>query len=659
MKYTIPLLALLVFAGCKQWDVTDDDTDEVPDCPNGTDNDGDGYGPDCPAGDDCNDEDASVNPGADEACDGEDDNCDGQVDEGVLNDCGTCDDGCFELDEFPTSEDDNNADQDGCGTDEDGNIVLDQTEMEFSYLWVADSEDLGIGTVSKVDTDNTTEVGRYLSVACYSDPGTPECDDINNNTIQLTLNYPSRTAVDFNFDVWVANRAFSGLASGTKTPNHSGHAIDFNTPAHAHTATDHDGDGRINTDCNSDGVPDQLGTVCDNGLDPEYLHTDDECVLFTVNYADYNELGRSVCLDAGDLTPDGIHVGPGNAWVCTNERANNNQCYKFDGTDGTQEELVDLPTGVNPYGCAVDSHGILWISGQGGGTIAWLDTEDTSQVASAAFTSPFASNCFYGIAIDEDQNVWLGGWESSAIYRYEPDRSSYMTLSSGTWSRGNTDGYTAGVAPDTRGYVWLAENDGYVRRVDPTAIPSGSEVTLDDATHPRWGVYAGNQRGVGIDFQGNVWAVAYDSSMVYQLQVDSNGDMVDEFYDELEVGTHPYTYSDFTGYGLRVFTNPHGYWSYLIEGCGPDTYWHEVGWTAVEPAGTEVLLRVHTGSDINTMGDWSEPYDTSPAQMDAPPVGPITPNPAPYMEVMFELYSDGQENTPVLSSIYAIWSCPE
>ena len=41
---------------------------------------------------------------------------------------------------------------------------------------------------------------------------------------------------------------------------------------------------------------------------------------------------------------------------------------------------------------------------------------------------------------------------------------------------------TAGIAADNRGYIWVAENDeGYVRRVDPTQIPSGGEVTLGTA----------------------------------------------------------------------------------------------------------------------------------------------------------------------------------
>jgi hypothetical protein len=164
-------------------------------------------------------------------------------------------------------------------------------------------------------------------------------------------------------------------------------------------------------------------------------------------------------------------------------------------------------------------------------------------------------------------------------------------------------------------------------------------------------------RGVGVDFRGNVWGISYTESTAYQLEVDSNGNVTNDFAGEVPVGLNPYTYSDFTGYGLRVFTNPHGTWSYLIEGCGPDSFWHEVAWTASEPAGTEVLLRVRTGQAAELLGEWSDTWDTSPADLNHEPGGPLTPNPAPWLQIQFEMYSDGQENSPVVGSLQVTWSC--
>ena len=661
------LAAILVaLVGCGTWEgdgpgpVGDDDV-SINDCTDGTDLDGDGYGVDCPQGSDCDDNDPHTNPGQEEHCDGEDNNCDGQVDEGVLNDCGTCDLGCMSLGTapFPTSDADPNAQEDGCGLDENGDLVLDQTEVEYSYMWVANTDDLGVGTVSKIDGDTVAEVGRYLTVTCGSDPATPECDDIDGGTVQQLSNYPSRTAVDFNFDVWVANRAFyEGQPSVTKIANDPDDCVDRDNDGVIDTSTDHDGDLSILTDCDNDGYFDSGATVCDNGNPPEFLGLDDECVLFTVNFGGIDEIGRSVCLDAGTLSPDGVFIGPANAWACTNNREPN-QCFQFDGVTGEILATVDLPVDSLPYGCAVDGEGILWVNGGwSSGDLTWIDTTDPTQMGTGITEPPWGTGRLYGIAVDEDDNLWLGGWDSLAVYRYEPDRASNMTLNSGTWSRATfSEGITAGVAADNRGFVWVAESDlGYIRRIDPATVPSGGEVAVGSVD--RWGPFGGNLRGVGVDFRGNVWGVTHDESKAVRMEVDSTGAVINANAGEVPVGEHPYTYSDFTGYGLRIFTNPHGWWSYLIEGCGPDTFWHEVEWTGYEPVGTDVLLLARSGPSPTQLGDYTGTYDTSPADLSQPPEGPIVPNPAAYLEIRFEMYSDGQENTPSLSSVNVTWSCP-
>ncbi len=663
MRIALCMAALVVVAGCSRWEYQggdDDDDANQPPCPGGTDADHDGYGEDCPDGPDCDDSDPYTNPGQAEHCDGEDNDCDGQVDEGVINDCGTCDEGCLSLGTgpFPVSTSDPNAEEDGVGIDDSGDLVLDQTEVEYSYLWVANTNDLEIGTVSKIDGDSVAEAGRYLTVTCNSDPATPECDDVAGNEVQITYNTPSRTAVDFNFDVWVANRGFEGQASVTKIANDPEDCTDHNGNGQIDTSADQDGDGVITTDCDGDGYPDTASTTCTNGLPPEFYYTDDECILFTVNYGATNDIGRSVCLDAGELSPDGVHIGPGNAWVGTNNRSGNNQFYKLDGETGELLATADLPSAVLPYGCAVDGHGILWANGGwSSANLTWIDTEDPTQVGTDTTAPPWAPPHLYGIAVDEDQNLWVAGYDSQTIYRYEPDRSSYLTLNAGVWSAANLGtSSTAGIAADNRGFIWVAENDeGYVRRVDPTQIPSGGEVTL--AATDRWGPYGATMRGVGVDFRGNVWGVSYTDSSASRLEVDATGTVTNDLGGEVSVGINPYTYSDFTGYGLRVFTNPHGTWSYVIEGCGEDTFWHEVSWVAYEPVGTEVLLRARTGPAAEVLGEWSATWDTSPADLNHEPGGPIAPNPAPYLQIQFEMYSDGQENSPVISALQVTWSC--
>ena len=195
----------------------------TPACPDGTDNDGDGYGEGCPAGGDCNDSNPLVNEGAEEVCNYLDDDCDGETDEGVITACGNCSQYCSEGElgnnPFPMPEDDENSSANGVNLDPNGDLILDGTNMDFNFLWIANRFDAGgRGTVSKIDSVNTVEVARYYTVTCFGNPAytNGDCLDVAGDPVQIESNHPSRTAVDFNFDVWVANRAFGGQASATK-----------------------------------------------------------------------------------------------------------------------------------------------------------------------------------------------------------------------------------------------------------------------------------------------------------------------------------------------------------------------------------------------------------------------------------------------------------
>ena len=311
------------------------DADSGPTCTSGTDKDNDGYGQGCAAGLDCNDNDPLVHPGVAEVCDGRDNNCDGNVDEGVLNACGQCTGACnaggtgsdpFDLDDttkFP--------DKDGIDTNDDGDIILKPNEVDFNFMWIANTDDLTVGTVSKIDTINLKEVGRYYTVTCTTTAGPTGCEDVNGQSIKLDDEHkPSRTAVDFNFDVWVANRAFRKQASATKVANDPSDCIDRNQNSTIETSGDRNGDGKIELDCDNDGNPDDASTTCTGafaGLAPEFYGHDDECVLLTVNFGDVGDVGRSVCLGRG------VDPGVTDAWVGTWGRTVN-RYFRIDGKTG-------------------------------------------------------------------------------------------------------------------------------------------------------------------------------------------------------------------------------------------------------------------------------------------------------------------------------------
>ena len=137
-------------------------------------------------------------------------------------------------------------------------------------------------------------MARYLSYTCYSlrTGSTGQCDGSNgccslddwnryqarNNkmpepahqAVQRTMNSPSRTGVDWNGDLFVANRAFGGQSSVTRIANDFARCVDRNKNGKIDTSSDTNGNGSIETDCNGDGQLDDINSVkgspCLNGL---------------------------------------------------------------------------------------------------------------------------------------------------------------------------------------------------------------------------------------------------------------------------------------------------------------------------------------------------------------------------------------------------------
>ena len=177
------------------------------------------------------------------------------------------------------------GDDQNVAIDPHGFVVLDQTKTDFNFLWVANKDDWDTGSVSKLDQRTHKEVARYFSVTCFGlpDGGRQACSgfsgccsvdddarwelrrrnaDFSNlphQEVQRRQNHPSRTALAFDGSVFVANRAFGGQGSlthiandpATCDPNH-------NHAAGLQTSSDLNGDGVIETDCNRNGLPDDL-----------------------------------------------------------------------------------------------------------------------------------------------------------------------------------------------------------------------------------------------------------------------------------------------------------------------------------------------------------------------------------------------------------------
>ena len=275
----------------------------------GTDRDGDDYGDGCPAGPDCNDFDPELttncpdancsegayqgcpcDPAVDttvscydgppetagtlpclkgnrscdpltstwsacggqvlpeiEVCDLEDTDCDGDVDENVQSECGNCIQDCQEagvdVEPLPMPEDDPDIGGEGVGLDPNGDLILDSNTYSSNYLSIANDPE---GTVSKIDTTTGCEVARYASVShevlINSTGGAAGTVPAWNTSYG---NRPSRTAIDFHKDVWVANRAPSAQASITKIMNVIEDCVERNATAGTQTSSDVSGNCHI------------------------------------------------------------------------------------------------------------------------------------------------------------------------------------------------------------------------------------------------------------------------------------------------------------------------------------------------------------------------------------------------------------------------------
>jgi hypothetical protein len=508
-----------------------------------------------------------------ETCNAADDDCNGKIDEGLSNCGSTKPPGSYGPDGHDPF-DPNPQNSDGVKKNPDGTITLDSSSQSLYYAWVANT---GEGTVSKIDTHTNKEVARYVSAlpangtTNHSLPwdSKPCTYDATSNS-----NCPSRTALDAFGDVYVANRAFVHVGSVTKIATSA--------------CPDRNGDGKIETssDVNGDGIIDINDPA-------EFLGPADECVLWTRDVGDpaSPSIPRALAIDSGD--PE--HLG-GFPWVGL---FGQNAFVKIDPTDGHEVAKVDVP--ISPYGAAIDGSQHLWATaGPVANTgLTWLDTHASGPQTPPRISQTLCSAGGYGIAVDENGWVWTGGFDCG-LFVFKPGSPP----ESGTWTQYDLGaqrgaGRGRGVAADGKGYLYVAWD----------ATSTVSKLKTDGT--PVWTTTVGGSGpiGVGLDFEGNVWAVNYGSSDATKLD-PANGAVLAR----PRVGDSPYTYSDFTGYARRTFTAPRGIYRQDMNPCvGNKTIPQQLTWTADTPTNTRVDFFVRVADDLATLpgatafGPFSQP----------------------------------------------------
>ncbi len=505
-------------------------------------------------------------------------------------DSGDCGSGCtrdetgagtdepFDLDDNPNE---------GVGVDPDGALVLERDDGETqSLIWIANTSEF---TVSKVDTVAFTELGRYLI------PGVDQ-------TINPNENGPSRTSVDSEGSVYAGARMGNGVSKVS--------AADTDCP-------DTNGDGMVTT---STGVGDILPIG------------EDDCVLWTTDIAGD---ARGVAVQEIparfeiEQVPDSDPIiteipGAKFLWVGGHDTE---KLHKLDAETGEILFTLDEPPSAI-YGLALDGRGNVWSSAQKEGAFGRIDTarciDDSCNDEVVCVTRCSPTSCpdtcddavleriepledpfddgsegmhSYGITVDCNQRVWLGGAHGSVgVKRYDPLAVANGRLSLVPMVAGEEQNGVNGIAADASGFIWGAGGGTGVWRIDSDS--------LDFFQVPGTFGDDGQAKGIAIDRQGKVWAIPLRDTyaMVITPGATLNEATVERPIDGF-VG--PYTYSDMSGEQRRLSANEPGSYRQMFEGCpaDQDTEWKELAWDVETPMGTTVVFRGRTANSVADLED--------------------------------------------------------
>ncbi|WP_404364442.1 hypothetical protein [Marinobacter sp.] len=469
-------------------------------------------------------------------------------------------------------------------------LQISQTVSTFPVLWIANA---GEDTVSRIDTDNDCETARYET---WFDAGI---------TGAFGGPAPSRTAVDGDGNVFVANRHFDNKnVSVLKILLEGG--IDRNGNGVIDTSSDTNGDCVIQpgemiplVDTNGNGV------LEDNELA-------DERVAFVEQIPNTQGLlGRSLCLD-----------NEGDIWVGTYFSG---AYYELNPGNGTVQN-GPISTGTSNYGCVIDGDGILFGASLGS-QMPIIDTNTHTLLGVRTHGSD------YGIAAGNGKVYKASAGSPYLIYdpnsgAGEPDGDPVT----GTFSTPAVFASSSlGIGVDGNGDV--VQGNTIIRKYD------GDTDTLIWATSNPSGT--GATRGIIADSNNNIWAVNLSANNVTKFR-GTDG----QFLNTVPVGNGPYTYSDATGIGFQI-ANPTGTFIRVVDSGTPDTDWDQIRWNTEPqgsiPVGASITVEARSA---NTVADLSfEVY--TPVSNGVAGIGLM----GQFIQLRAVLMPNTDQDSPILSDI--------
>jgi DNA-binding beta-propeller fold protein YncE len=522
-----------------------------------------------------------------EQCNGVDDDCDGAVDEGVRSPCGGCDPAC----DGDVWGDPASPFTPGGGLDvsPEGRLVLARELAVRSVVWVPSSGD---STVSRIDAVTGVETARYASGGLD----------------------PSRVAVDYKGDAWVANRAFGAQGTVTKIAGEPARCVD------------RDGDGAIRTSTGpADVLPDG----------------EDECVLFTVPVGAPGAVPRALAID-GDLGLDG--VSGGDAWVGLHDAR---QVVELDGLTGAVRQTIDAQD-VRPYAAHVDPWGTVWMA-ERDGRLLRID-RGPAPARVERIEAPLPCFLFYSLDGDAEGRLVMSGFSCDQLVTFDPLTRRWGVVPTGPSPRGVV------VAPDGRVLVALTSGALSLFERASRAAPLREAWTVGLASG---GVTPRESIGLGLDGLGRAWVVSTgggtgDTGLATRVDPTTRTTTA-----HVDVGLAPHVQGDLTGSTLRGGFRPEGEASHVFLGCptSAETEWVALHAEALLGPASEVRYALRHAATPETLG--AAPFEEIGVQPGtSPPPWPLRLPTGGAVEVRVTLRTRSADGSPRVERVGVQWRCP-
>ncbi|QQR90066.1 MAG: hypothetical protein IPJ88_18290 [Myxococcales bacterium] len=518
-----------------------------------------------------------------EVCNDIDDDCDGLVDENVISPCGGCNSSCTGAVwggvgmEFEAN--------DTLQLTSEGWLTLKQEILESDALWIGNTNE---NTVSHIDLISNTETARYPSAG----------------------NEPTRIAVDYVGDAWVANRAMQGQSTLTKYAGVIDRCIDKSND----------------------------GLQSSSGPNNVLAEAAEDCLLFSVpiGTAETPAVARAMAIDGSYGNMGQKHGDP---WIGLHALE---QVEQRDGETGALLQSLSIP-GFAPYAAQFDRWGYLWLISQDG-LLARVNRRLTPPEVTV-YEVPFACYLLYGLGIDKNDHIVVSGFHCNTVMRFDPESENWELSSSPTVTRGLA-------ATDSR--LWVAHTDGRVSTYLLSDLSHEQTIDLWTAGHEPY-----ESIGLASDpLRDTIWVISSSDNFGetgIATRIDATSLQV---LAHLPVGLGPHNQGDLIGSKRSNVFVPEGQSSAVFEGCqdAQSTEWLRIHLEADAGSSGQIALSVRHADSVENLSNstfepvGSFPSDSFPVALDLPQGGVI--------EVMVRLGVTDRDGAPRLKQVGVEWSCP-